>query len=371
METAFTRLVGIEVPIVQAPIGTLTNPRLAAAVSNAGGLGMLALGGAEPDHLRRVVAETQALTDRPFGVNLNLRRPQAERVAAALEAGVRVVSLFWGDPSPHVAAVHAAGAIVTSTAGSAEEARRHADAGVDVIVAQGWEAGGHVWGSVATLPLVPAVVDAVAPVPVVAAGGIADGRGLAAVLALGAAGAWLGTRFVMSEEAGALPAYLARLRDGRETDTVYSQLFDGGWPDSPHRTLRNELTDAWQAAGRPGPGAGPARARWSGGPPRAIRSTATSRSALARASRATSTICRCGPAERRRAPRRASGRRDRPGIVAEAEQTLARLRARSRPRRPVGKPCSTVTFPGRLRLKLVFQVDAIWFSGPGRRRVSS
>ena len=240
METAFTHLIGIEVPIVQAPIGTLTNPRLAAAVSNAGGLGMLALGGAEPDHLRRVVAETQALTDRPFGVNLNLRRPQAERVAAALEAGVRVVSLFWGDPSPHVAAVHAAGAFVTSTVGSAEEARRHADAGVDVIVAQGWEAGGHVWGGVATLPLVPAVVDAVAPVPVVAAGGIADGRGLAAVLALGAAGAWLGTRFVMSEEAGALPAYLARLRDGRETDTVYSQLFDGGWPDSPHRTLRNE-----------------------------------------------------------------------------------------------------------------------------------
>ena len=255
METALTRLIGIEVPIIQAPIGTLTNPRLAAAVSNAGGLGMLALGGAEPDHLRRIVAETPGLTGHPFGVNLNLRRPQGERVAAALEAGVRVVSLFWGDPSPHVAAVHAAGALVTSTAGSAAEARRHADAGVDVVIAQGWEAGGHVWGGVATLPLVPAVVDAVAPVPVVAAGGIADGRGLVAVLALGAAGAWLGTRFVMSEEAGALPAYLARLRDGRETDTVYSQLFDGGWPDSPHRTLRNDLIDAWEAAGRPGPGA--------------------------------------------------------------------------------------------------------------------
>src|SRR6188474_771834 len=235
METALTRLIGIEVPIIQAPIGTLTNPQLAAAVSNAGGLGMLALGGAEPDHLRRIVAETQALTGHPFGVNLNLRRPQGERVAAALEAGVRLVSLFWGDPSPHVAAVHAAGALVTSTAGSAAEARRHADAGVDVVIAQGWEAGGHVWGGVATLPLVPAVVDA-------------DGRGLAAVLALGAAGAWLGTRFVMSEEAGALPAYLARLRDGRETDTVYSQLLDGGWPDSPHRTLRNDLIDAWEAA---------------------------------------------------------------------------------------------------------------------------
>src|SRR6478672_796591 len=240
METAFTRLIGIQVPIVQAPIGTLTNPRLAAAVSNAGGLGMLALGGAQPDQLRRVVAETHELTDRPFGVNLNLRRPQAERVTAALDAGVRVVSLFWGDPTPHVAAVHAAGAFVTSTVGSSDEARRHADAGVDVIVAQGWEAGGHVWGGVATLPLVPAVVDAVSPVPVVAAGGIADGRGLAAVLALGAAGAWLGTRFLASHEATVHRRYQELLLRGRETDTVYlADLFDVRWPNAPHRTLKN------------------------------------------------------------------------------------------------------------------------------------
>ena len=255
METAFTRLVGIEHPIIQAPIGTLTNPRLAAAVSSAGGLGMLALGGAEPGVLREAVRATQSLTDRPFGVNLNLRRPQAERVAAALEAGVPFISLFWGDPSEHVTAIHAAGAVVASTVGSAKEARWHADAGVDVIVAQGWEAGGHVWGGVATLPLIPAVVDAVGPTPVVAAGGIADGRGLAAVLALGAAAGWLGTRFVMSDEAGALRAYVSRLADARETDTVYSQLFDGGWPDSPHRTLRNGLIDAWEGMGRPGPGA--------------------------------------------------------------------------------------------------------------------
>jgi NAD(P)H-dependent flavin oxidoreductase YrpB (nitropropane dioxygenase family) len=254
METAFTRLVGIEHPIVQAPIGTLTNPQLAAAVSNAGGLGMLALGGAEPERLRRAVAETQALTDRPFGVNLNLRRPQAERIEAALDAGVRFISLFWGDPAGHVAAIHDAGAIVSATVGDAGEARRCADVGVDLIVAQGWEAGGHVWGGVATLPLVPAVVDAVTPTPVVAAGGIGDGRGLAAVLALGAAGAWLGTRFVMSEEARALPAYTDRLDQASEADTIYSLLFDGGWPDAPHRSLRNALTDAWEKAGRPAPG---------------------------------------------------------------------------------------------------------------------
>src|SRR5262245_54521835 len=117
METAFTRLVGIEHPIVQAPIGTLSNPRLAAAVSNAGGLGTMALGNAEPARLREVVRETRALTDRPFGVNLNLRRPQAERVAAALDSSVRFISLFWGDPTEHVAAIHDAGALVAATVG--------------------------------------------------------------------------------------------------------------------------------------------------------------------------------------------------------------------------------------------------------------
>jgi nitronate monooxygenase len=257
METAFTRLAGIEYPIVQAPIGTLSNPRLAAAVSNAGGLGLMALGSTDPVVIKRVAQETQALTDRPFGINLNLRRPQADRVAAALDAGVPFISLFWGDPSEYVAAIHAAGALVSATVGSAEEARRAADNGVDVVVAQGWEAGGHVWGSVATLPLVPAVVDAVAPLPVVAAGGISDGRGLAAVLSLGASAAWLGTRFVMSEEARALPAYLARLSEARETDTIYSSLFDGGWPDAPHRTLQTTQTASWEAAGRPGPGVRP------------------------------------------------------------------------------------------------------------------
>ena len=112
-----------------------------------------------------------------------------------------LMSFFWGDPAPFVEQVHAAGALAMTTVGSAAEAKAAADAGVDVIVAQGWEAGGHVWGQVGTLPLVRAVVEAVAPKPVLAAGGIADGHGLAAALALGAAGAWIGTRFLASEEA--------------------------------------------------------------------------------------------------------------------------------------------------------------------------
>ncbi len=167
------------------------------------------------------------------------------------------MSFVWGDPGPYLDEVHRAGAVAALTVGSAAEARRAVDAGLDVVVAQGWEAGGHVWGDVATLPLVPSVVDAVAPTPVIAAGGIADGRGLAAVLALGASAAWLGTRFVMSEEATSLPAYRDRLAQSTETDTLHSSLFDGGWANAPHRALRNSTTQAWEAAGRPRTGARP------------------------------------------------------------------------------------------------------------------
>src|SRR5205823_9661641 len=129
---------------------------------------------------------------------------------------------------------------------------------VDVVVAQGWEAGGHVRGLVATMPLVPAIVDAVRPTPVVAAGGIGDGRGLAAVLALGASGAWIGTRFLASHEAAIHPRYQELLLSATENDTVYlEELFDVGWRRAPHRVLRNKTVDAWEAAGRPPAGSRP------------------------------------------------------------------------------------------------------------------
>jgi nitronate monooxygenase len=256
-DTPFCRLVGIPLPIVQAPIGGLAVPELAAAVSEAGGLGMVALTWAEPEDIDAKLARLGELTDRPFGVNLILRTPQEERLRRCLDAGARIISLFWGDPAPLVPIAHEAGAIVLHTVGSAAEARRVVDAGVDVVVAQGWEAGGHVWGDVATLPLIPRVVDAVHPVPVVAAGGIGDGRGLAAVLALGASAGWLGTRFAMAAEAPALGPYRELLAAATETSTVHSSLFDIGWPDAPHRTLRNSTVDAWEAAGRPPSGARP------------------------------------------------------------------------------------------------------------------
>ncbi len=254
MQTAVTRLLGIEHPIVQAPIGGLSVPELAGAVSAAGGLGMMAVTWLEPDDIRAAVRAVRALTDRPFGVNIIIDEadePHDERVAAALDAGVGIVSFFWGDPARYLRAVHDAGARAMLTVGSAAEARRAVDAGVDVIVAQGWEAGGHVWGQVSTLALVPAVVDAVGSTPVIAAGGITDGRGLAAVLALGAGAAWMGTRFVASTEAPTHPHWVSRVLGASETDTFYSSLFDVGWPDAPHRTLRNSTIDAWLAGGSP------------------------------------------------------------------------------------------------------------------------
>jgi nitronate monooxygenase len=205
-----------------------------------------------------VVRETAALTDRPFGGNLVLASDQHRRLDEALEAGLRIVSLFWGDPAGYVKRVHDANGLVLHTVASAEEARRAVASGVDIVVAQGWEAGGHVWGQVATLPLVPAVVDAVAPVPVIAAGGIGDARGVAAVLALGAQAAWLGTRFLLAHEMPIHEEYRRRVMNAAETDTRwYANLYEVGWPDAPNRSLHNSTAEAREAAGRPPPGARP------------------------------------------------------------------------------------------------------------------
>lgn len=241
-------LLGIEHPIVQAPMSAA--PQLPAAVSNAGALGMVALTWSTP--AGDVIRDLAARTDRPFGGNLILASDQHRRLEDALDAGVRIVSFMWGDPASYVDAVHSANGLVLHTVGSADEARRAVGAGVDVIVAQGWEAGGHVWSKVATLPLVPAVVDAVAPVPVIAAGGIGDARGVAAVLALGAQAAWVGTRFLLAEEMPTHEEYRRRLIEATETDAQwYPDLYDVGWPDAPHRALRNSTAERWEAAGRP------------------------------------------------------------------------------------------------------------------------
>ncbi|MBT5433309.1 MAG: nitronate monooxygenase [Alphaproteobacteria bacterium] len=272
LSTPTCDLLGIAKPIVQAPVSVV--PEVIAGVSNAGGLGILQATWLGASQTRRRIAAIKSLTDRPFGTNYVVSLMGENEHADldyALEAGVPVISTFWGDPAPFVERVHAAGALLFHTVGSAQEARRAVDAGVDVVVAQGVEAGGHVWGEVSTLALVPAVVDAVPDAHVIAAGGIADGRGLAAVLALGAGAAWVGTRFVMSRENRMHPEHRARMQAARETDTLHSSLFDIGWPDAPHRALVNDTVETWLAAGSPPsgerPGEGEAVAHHAGGEP--------------------------------------------------------------------------------------------------------
>lgn len=261
MRTPLCDLFGIDVPIVQAPIGSASVPGLAAAVSGAGALGTIALSWTKPQDVAALVDDVRARTSKPFHANILLEWPPAERLDAVLEAGAKIVSLAWGDPSAYVEQIHAGGALVIGTVGTAEEAKRFAEAGVDVICAQGWEAGGHVWGEVSTLALVPAAVDAVSPVPVIAAGGIVDGRGIAAALALGAQGVWLGTRFLLAEEAPLHADYRERLLRARAEDAVYAaDLFDVGWEHAPHRALRNSTRDRWEAAGSPPPGRRPGEA---------------------------------------------------------------------------------------------------------------
>lgn len=258
MRTPLCDLLGIGVPIVQGPIGSASVPALAAAVSEAGGLGTIALSWTKPEDVAALVEDVRARTTRPVHANILMEWPPEERLHAVLEAGVKIVSLTWGDPSAYVDHVHAAGAVLIGAVATAEEARRFADAGVDVICAQGWEAGGHVGSEVATMALVPAVADAVAPTPVLAAGGIVDGRGVAAALALGAQGAWIGTRFLLAEEAPLHPYYRERLLGAQAEEAVYARnLFDVGWENAPHRALRNTTRETWEAAGSPPPGERP------------------------------------------------------------------------------------------------------------------
>ena len=246
LRTRLCELLNIEVPIIAAPMGhAVTGPELAAAVGNAGGLGIVSFGVNPPPLLRQLIRRIRGLTDKPFGINFILEFAQEEQIATCIEERVPVLSFFWGDPSPYVPRAHAAGIKVLHQVGSVTAARRAARAGVDVVVAQGVEAGGHVAGQVATMVLVPRVVDAVAPTPVVAAGGIADARGVAAALALGAEGVALGTRFLATSEAAAHPAYKERVVAATEEDTVLTTLFGGGWPHAPHRALRTPFVEQW------------------------------------------------------------------------------------------------------------------------------
>lgn len=257
MKNDLCRLLNIEKPILSAPMGGAAGPELVAAVCNAGGFGLIPLWGGSAQRVREGIDQVRALTGGNFAVNLNLAFPYEEQLQACIERQVCAVSLFWGDARAAIGTAKAGGLVVMVSVGSAREARSAAEAGADLIVAQGWEAGGHVWGEVATMALVPAVVDAV-KVPVVAAGGIADGRGMAAALMLGASGVWIGTRFLASAEATVHPTYQRSVLGAADDSTqMYADLYDISWPDAPHRVLANSTSREWQAAGSPASGTRP------------------------------------------------------------------------------------------------------------------
>jgi nitronate monooxygenase/enoyl-[acyl-carrier protein] reductase II len=264
LRTPLCHELGIRYPIFSAGIGTAAGPELVAAVSNAGGFGVLGASGIAPDEMGRLIQQVRELTKLPFGVNIIIdEEDEADRawlldaVAAVGASGAAAVMLFWGDPSPYVLVAHRARVKVFIQVGSVDEAVRAADAGVDAVIAQGIEAGGHVRGTMSIWELLPATIDAVKPLPVLASGGIGDGAGVARALQLGAQGVSLGTRFVASDECWVHPAYKQRVVQSTAADTVYNELYDVWWPNAPHRTLRNKTFAEWDAAGRPPPGQRP------------------------------------------------------------------------------------------------------------------
>jgi len=268
LRTRICEALGIEYPIFSVGMGALAGPDLVAAVSNAGGFGVLGLSAMQPEQIAARVARARELTKRPFGANFIIdevgwatsdedRAFVRSEVVAAIAERVAVVVLFWGDAAPYVELARGTGVKVFIQVGSVEEAKAAAAAGVDAVIAQGVEAGGHVKGKTSIWDLLPAAVEAINPLPVLAAGGIGNGAGLARALQMGAQGVSLGTRFVASDEAWTHPAYKQRIVDSTAADTVYSELYDVGWTDAPHRTLRNKTYAEWEEAGRPPSGSRP------------------------------------------------------------------------------------------------------------------
>ncbi|MBU2666951.1 nitronate monooxygenase [Actinoplanes bogorensis] len=252
LSTAFTELFPVRHPIALAPMGGSAGGALTAAVSRAGGLGLLGSADGEPEWLAREVAVVRSSTDQPWGIGLLTWAIDRAAVDRALACEPHAIMFSFGDPTPFLDPVRRSSATLILQVTDLEEARRAIDLGADVIVAQGTEAGGH--GSArgrSTLPFVPLVADLAGPIPVLAAGGIADGRGVAAALVLGAAGALIGTRFQATAESLADPATVKAILDGRGADTVRSTLLDvvrgSRWPSAyTARTLGHPHLDRWR-----------------------------------------------------------------------------------------------------------------------------
>jgi enoyl-[acyl-carrier protein] reductase II len=254
LRSALTEQYGLEVPVVEAGMAFVGTPPLAIAVSKAGGMGTLGAAMVPPEGLRAMIRAVRAETDRPFGVNFITPFATSEAVDVCIEERVPVVSFHWDDPPvAYIKRLREQGVKVWMQAGTVDLARQLVDIGIDAIIAQGTEAGGHNRGTTSTLVLVPAMVDAVAPVPVLAAGGIADGRGLVAALALGAAGAWVGTRLAATMEANAHAQYKQRIVDAGVGGTTLTRIFGPEWYGVTTRSLRNRIVREWEGKPQPPP----------------------------------------------------------------------------------------------------------------------
>lgn len=226
MKTKITELLGIRYPLLQGGMAWVADAQLAAAVSNGGGLGIIAGGAAPIDYLRAQIRKAKELTDKPFGVNVMLMSPNAEELSRlVIEEGVAAVTTGAGNPGKYMEAWKAAGVIVMPVVPSVALAKRMERSGADAVIAEGTESGGHI-GEITTMCLVPQVADAV-NIPVIAAGGIADGRGIAASFMLGAEGVQIGTRFLASEECNIHPAYKQLVVDAKDTDSIVTGRFTG------------------------------------------------------------------------------------------------------------------------------------------------
>ena len=236
LRTRLTELLGVEYPIIQGGMAWTATAELAAAVSNAGGFGVIGAGHMPTDVLRTEIRNAKTLTDKPFGVNLMLLTPHIDEIVEmVLEEGVHAVTTGAGNPGKYMAALKEAGIKVLPIAPSVALAKRMESIGADAIIGEGMEAGGHI-GELTTLVLVPQLVDAVS-IPVVAAGGIADGRGMAAAFALGAEGVQVGTRFMCAEECTIHPAIKEQVIKARDRDTVVTGRSTG----HPVRVIKNRL----------------------------------------------------------------------------------------------------------------------------------
>ena len=237
MQTEITKLLGIEYPIIQGGMAWVAEHHLAAAVSEAGGLGLIGGANAPAEVVRNEIREARKLTSKPFGVNVMLMSPYAEDIAkVVVEEGIKVVTTGAGSPEKYMKMWKEAGIVVIPVVASVALARRMERTGADAVVAEGTESGGHI-GEATTMTLVPQVVDAV-NIPVIAAGGIADGRGLAASLMLGAKAVQMGTRFVVADESIVSEAYKDRIIAAKDIDSAVTGRSHG----HPVRSLRNAMT---------------------------------------------------------------------------------------------------------------------------------